>query len=110
MSPQPPLATHIELALRKQRLQLRIAEQRVRAVAQLERIEGFLGVVDRTRDFAHGLRREAPLLTAGALLLVIARPRLALRVARRAWVGWLLYRRLGRGLAPLMRILTRFSP
>lgn len=109
MSPQT-LQSHVELALRKQRLQLRAAEQRAAALAQLERIEGLLGVVDRARDLAHGLRREAPLLAAGALVVALVRPRLALRVARRAWIGWLLYRRLGRGLAPLMRILRRFSP
>lgn len=109
MNPQT-LQTHVDLALRKQRLQLRIAEQRAHAQSQLERIEGALGVVDRAREVVHGLRREVPLLTAGAALLVIIRPRLAFRVARRAWVGWILYRKLGRGLAPLIRILRRSSP
>ena len=109
MNPQA-LQSHVDLALRKQRLQLRAAEQRAAAIVQLERIEGLLGVVDHARDVAHGLRREAPLLAAGALLVLVVRPRLVLRVARRAWLGWMLYRRLGRGLAPLMRILRRFSP
>ena len=109
MNPQA-LQSHVDLALRKQRLQLRAAEQRAVALAQLERIESLLGVVDHARDVAHGLRREAPLLAAGAVVVLLVRPRLALRVARRAWVGWMLYRKLGRGLAPLMQILRRFSP
>lgn len=104
------LGAHVELALRKQRLQLRIAEQRAHAIEHLERIEGVLGVVDQASDCARSLRREAPLLTAGALALAVVRPRLALRLARRAWFGWVVYRKLGRGLAPLARILRRFSP
>lgn len=108
MNPQM-LQTHVELALRKQRLQLRAAEQRAAAVAQLERIEGLLGVVDRARGVAHGLRDEAPLLAMGALVLLIARPRLALRLARRVWFGWVVYRRAGRALDSLTTLLRRFS-
>lgn len=109
MSPQA-LQTHVDLALRKQRLQLRAADQRAVALAQFERIERLLGLVDHARDVAQGVRQEAPLLAIAALLVAIARPRLAIRIARRAWVGWILYRKLGRGLAPLMQILRRFSP
>ncbi|NMF89956.1 YqjK-like family protein [Aromatoleum petrolei] len=99
----------LELALRKQRLQFDAERQRETLVAGLERIESVLDVVDRARDRAQGLREHAPLLSALAFAAVLYRPRLALRVARRAWVGWMLYRRLGRGLDPLIGFLRRFA-
>lgn len=99
----------LELALRKQRLQMRSEQQREALLAGLGRIESLLEVVDRARDRAQGLREHVPLLTGVALLTLAIRPRLALRVARRAWLGWMLYRRLGRGLEPLIGFLRRFA-
>ena len=99
----------VELALRKQRLQFDAERQRETLVAGLERIEWVLDAVDRARDRAQGLREHVPLLAALALVVVLVRPRLALRAARRAWFGWLLYRRLERGLDPLIGFLRRFA-
>lgn len=100
---------HVELALRKQRLQFDIEQQRTTLVAGIERIESLLGTVDRARDRALGLREHVPLLAALAFVVVLVRPRVALRVGRRAWFGWMLYRRLGRGLDPLIGLLRRFA-
>jgi len=99
----------IEFALRKQRLQMRAAQQRADMLGRLEGVESVLNLVDAMRDSVRGLREHAPLLSAGALLFVVLKPRLAFRLARRAWLGWMLYRRVGRGLAPLMGILKRFG-
>lgn len=104
MNPQ-----QVELALRKQRLQFDVERQREALVAGFERIESVLDIVDRARDQARGLRDHVPLLSALAFAIVLLRPRLALRVARRAWFGWVLYRRLGRGLDPLIGFLRRFA-
>lgn len=99
----------LELALKKQRLQFDAERQRDALVAGLERIESVLDVVDRARDRAQGLREHVPLLLAVAFAVVLLRPRVVLRAARRAWFGWMLYRRLGRGLDPLIGFLRRFA-
>jgi len=99
----------LELALRRQRLQFAVELQRETIVAGLARIESVLDVVDRARDQVRGLRDHVPLLSALALAIVVIRPRGALRVARRAWFGWLLYRRLGRSLDALIDYLRRVA-
>lgn len=99
----------VELALRRQRLQFDAERQREAFVAGLARVESVLDVVDRARDEARGLRDHVPLLTALAVAIAVIRPRVALRMARRAWFGWLLYRRLGRSLDPLIGFLRRFA-
>lgn len=99
----------VELALRKQRLQFAAERQREAFVAGLERVESLLDVVDRARDRAQGLREHVPLLSALAIAVAFFRPRMALRVARRAWLGWMLYRKLGRGIEPLLGFLRRFA-
>lgn len=99
----------LELALRRQRLQFAAEHQREVIVAGLARVESVLDVVDRARDQVRGLRDHVPLLTALALAVVVIRPRGALRAARRAWFGWLLYRRLGRSLDSLIGYLRRVA-
>jgi YqjK-like protein len=103
------VARTVEFALRKQRLQLRAEQQRAEMLQGLEEVESVLDVVDRVREGVQGIGRQAPLLTAGAALLVALKPRLALRIVRRAWIGWVLYRKIGRGVAPLLDILKRFA-
>ncbi|HJV24889.1 MAG TPA: YqjK-like family protein [Aromatoleum sp.] len=107
MNPQR-VARAVEFALRKQRLQLRAEQQRAQMLQGLERIESVLDVADRVREGVRDLGRQAPLLSAGALLLVVLKPRFALRLAKRVWVGWAVYRRFGRGVEPLLGILRRF--
>lgn len=99
----------LELALKKQRLQIRAGQQRADLLGRLGRVEAVLDMVDRARDGARELRGSAPLLSAGALLFVVLKPRVALRMARRAWLGWLIYRKLGRSLEPLLGVLKRFG-
>jgi hypothetical protein len=99
----------VELALKKQRLQIRAEQQREDMLARLRGVESVLDVVDRARDGVRGLREQAPLLSAGVLLFVVLKPRLALRLVRRAWLGWMIYRKLGSRVAPLMGILKRFG-
>lgn len=103
----------VEFALRKQRLQIETGHQRADLVRRLAGLESTLDTVDSVRDQLAWARRHAPLLSGGALLLLVSRPRLLLRLARRSWVGWLLWRRL-RGkpggsmlplLAPALRIV-----
>lgn len=102
-------AQQVELALKKQRVMLRIEAQRADLVAGLGRVEALLDAVDNTRERVQGLRQHAPLIAAGALLIALTRPRAALRLARRGWVGWMLYRKLGQRLQPALDAFRRFA-
>lgn len=97
-----------ELALRKQRLQFRAAEQRSQLVIGMRRIEAALDVVDRTQDRLRWLRERTPVFAAAVVVLAIAKPRAALRLARRVWLGWAIYRRLEPRFAPLAAAVARF--
>lgn len=83
----------VEFALRKQRLQIDAARQREDTMHRLAGFESALDTVDRIRDGFAWAREHAPLLSVAALVLVATRPRLALRLANRAWIGWLVFRR-----------------
>jgi len=89
----------VEIALRKQRLQLRAERQRTELMAGLAAVDVVLDGVDRLRDGIGWLRQHAPAVSTFALVLLVLRPRFTLRWARRAWLGWQLYRRLRAGLA-----------
>ncbi|MBR0566477.1 YqjK-like family protein [Azoarcus sp. L1K30] len=84
----------IEIALRKQALQIRAERQRDALMAHLEGFESALDVVDEFRDGAHWARHHAPLLSGAVLILLASRPRQTFRLAKRASIAWLLYRRL----------------
>jgi hypothetical protein len=95
----------LELALRKQRLQLAAESQRAELLAGLEVVEGVLDRVDRLRDGVAWLRHHAPAVSTIALVLLVLRPRFTLRWLRRAWVGWQLVRRVRSGVdAALSRV------
>lgn len=82
----------IDLALRKQKLQLRAEAQRVDMTRRLSGIDGALDRVDTLREHLAWAKDKIPLLSVALLAVVAARPRFALRLAKRAWVGWLLVR------------------
>lgn len=108
-----------ELGVRKERVLLRIALERADAEHRLLGITAALDRVDRLRDGVraqfHWQKQKVPVLTLAALTVLATRPRFALRVARRAWVGWVLVQRLrGRplaglapALAPLLQMLVK---
>lgn len=97
-----------EFALRKQRLQLRALEQRRPIIAGVRRVERALDVVDSVHDHARWVREKTPLFAGAAFLLAVAKPRVALRLARRLWLGWLVYRRLEPRFAPLVAAVGGF--
>lgn len=95
----------LELALRKQRLQLAAERQRTELLAGLAVVDGVLHRLDRLRDGVAWLRQHAPAVSTFVLVLLALRPRFALRWLRRGWVGWQLYRRVRSGVdAALSRI------
>lgn len=101
----------IELALRKQKLQMRAEVQRADMARRLAGIDGALDRVDALREHLAWAKDRVPLLSVALLVVLAARPRLTLRLARRAWVGWLLLRQVRGGrfsallpaAAPLLR-------
>ena len=101
----------VELALRKQKLQLRAEAQRADITDRLAGIDGALDRVDSLREHLAWAKDKIPLLSAALIVVLLAKPKLTLRLARRAWVSWLLARQLrgGRfaallpGAIPLLR-------
>jgi len=88
---------HIELALRKQKLQLRAEAQRTDIAQRLAGIDGALDRVDSLRDNLAWAKDKIPLLSVALIVVLAAKPRLTLRLAKRAWVGWLLVRQVRGG-------------
>ena len=97
-------ARHVELALRKQRLQLRAETQRADIGRRLAGIDGALDRVDSLRDQLAWAKDKVPVLSVALLVVLAAKPRLTLRLAKRAWVGWLVVRQMRGGkLSALLR-------
>ncbi|ATE61426.1 YqjK-like family protein [Thauera sinica] len=110
----------LELALLKQRLQMRAEAERDELLRHLATVDSVLDAADRVHDRIRGslrwAREQAPLLSVATLVVLAVRPRQTFRLARRAWIGWLLWRRLkgkgGASLKPavasvLLRLLSR---
>ena len=87
----------VELALRKQKLQLRAEAQRADITQRLAGIDGALDRVDSLRDHLAWAKDKIPVLSVALLVVLAAKPRLTLRLAKRAWVGWLLVRQMRGG-------------
>ena len=83
----------LELALRKQRLQIRARMQRQDMAARLGGIGDALDQVDRLRDAVSWLRDNAPIVSSIAAGLLLLKPRGTLRWLRRALFGWQLFKR-----------------
>ncbi|MBU6441398.1 MAG: hypothetical protein KGJ03_12795 [Betaproteobacteria bacterium] len=103
----------VQLLLRKQRLQLRIAQQRVACLGLLEQAEGLMSAAQRLRNLGAGLggllREHSTLAATLGSLFLLWRPRGALRWLRNGWLLWLGLRR-GRGrLQAWLRLLGRLA-
>ncbi|MCK0506028.1 YqjK-like family protein [Aromatoleum anaerobium] len=98
----------VELALKKQALQIRADQQRTEMLRHLRGIESALDLVDRARDQVRWAREHVPLLSSVVLIAALVRPRATLRVARRAWLGWIVFRKLGQRFAPALGAFERW--
>ena len=100
--------TALELALKKQRLQ--IASESLRS--DFGRYAAGLAPVFAGADYAvegaRWLRRHPQFVVAAAVALIVARPQRAWRWARRAFVGWQAWRKLRDFMEP--RLQTRRQP
>lgn len=84
----------LELALKKQRLQWQIAAQREELGRFGAGLAPALGAADRVREGARWLRRHPEAVAAGVTALVVARPRVVWRWARRGFFAWQAWRKL----------------
>jgi len=88
-----------ELAVRRERLVARAAEQRAAVAASLAGCRSVLSIADRAFVWGQWARRHPALLAISTAVLVAARPRLGLRWVVRALSVW----RTGRFALDLVR-------
>jgi hypothetical protein len=84
----------IELALKKQRLQLKSEALRERWAAQALALQPVCRAGDGVRKVVAWTRRHPQALVAGSVALLVARPRAVIRWGRRTVLAWRSWRRL----------------
>ncbi|NTV11128.1 MAG: hypothetical protein HGA47_10185 [Zoogloea sp.] len=89
----------LEIALRKQRLQLKAEAQREDLASRLEAFGPILATFDRVGEGVDWAKRHAPIVATVSAVLLAIRPRATVRWLRRGWAGWKLFRRLKSSLA-----------
>lgn len=89
----------IELALKKQRLQLQAAAQRVMILRALESATPAFGVAEKVRTGWRWAKGHPEWLAGIGVALLVARPRAMWRWAGRSFLAWRALRRLRSALA-----------
>lgn len=84
----------LELALKKQRLQLQAAAQRVRILQTIESVSPAFGAADKARAAIGWAKTHPEVLVGTGIVLLVARPRFLLRWAQRGFFIWEGVRRL----------------
>jgi hypothetical protein len=84
----------LELALRRQRLQLLSADQREGLAEALGGLAPAFAAIERVREGVRSLLRHPEWLAGAAVVLVVARPRAVMRWARRGIFVWQISRRI----------------
>lgn len=83
----------VELALKRQRLQLLAGAQRLELQQQVAVFAPAFSFVDQVRAGIEFIRQRPHWLVGVAVAIVVARPRRAFRWLRRGFIVWQLYRR-----------------
>lgn len=83
-----------ELALRRRLLVLRSAALRGALARHSQALEAPFAAADRVRAGARWLYAQRALVTLGVVVVLVVRPRRAVRVARFGWWAWRSARRL----------------
>ncbi len=84
----------IDLALKKQRLQLKAAGERVLILQAIESAAPAFGAAERIRAALHWSKAHPEWLAGIAAALLVVRPRACFRWARRGFFVWQSLRRL----------------
>ncbi|HZV54932.1 MAG TPA: YqjK family protein [Rhodocyclaceae bacterium] len=83
----------LELALKKQRLQLKSNDLRERWLDHARGLQPLSEGVEGVGDVFAWLRRHPQLIVVISVVLLVARPRKALRWARRTFLAWQVWRK-----------------
>lgn len=86
----------LELALKKQRLQMSSDSLRSDVGRHAAGLAPVFSVADSTLEAARWMRRHPQVIVAAAVALAVARPGRAWRWARRAFLGWQAWQKLSR--------------
>jgi hypothetical protein len=97
----------VELALKRQRLQLLAAAQRLELQQRTAPFLPALAMADRVRAGIDYLKRHPEWVTLAVTVMVVTRPRRAFRWARRGFFAWRFWRRLRREAAGLLQPYQR---
>jgi hypothetical protein len=84
----------LELALKKQRLQLKAATQRQQVAHHLQIWSPAFGAADRVGTAMRWAKSHPEWLVGAGVILLVARPRAVLRWARRGFFFWQSLRRI----------------
>ncbi len=84
----------IELALKRQRLQTRIGEQRSAMAAHVSALRPVFSAADTIYAGFDWIKRNPEWLAGTAVVVVVVRPKFALRLARRGFLVWRTVRRV----------------
>ncbi|MBU0751610.1 MAG: YqjK-like family protein [Gammaproteobacteria bacterium] len=84
----------LELALRKQRLQLQSATQRDALVAAAAGLAPIFAVADGVRDGTRWLLDHPEWVAGGLVAVLVARPCVVFRWVRRSFFAWQLWRKV----------------
>jgi hypothetical protein len=84
---------HRELQLERERLLLRSTELRMTIAIDSRALEAPLALADQVRSGLRWLRAHPEWPLGAAIVLLILRPRRALRWTLKLWSGWRLWRR-----------------
>lgn len=101
MSPQ-----HLELALKKQRLQLQIANQREALAHHVAGLQPLFTAADQAQNVGRWLRRHPEAVAATAVAVLVARPKVVWRWLGRGVFAWRAWARLRGGLGRLESLLA----
>ncbi len=93
-------AVRLDLALKKQRLQLVAASLRTDIARHGSGLAPVFKAADRVVDGTVWVRHHPQVLVAAAVALAVAKPKRAWRWGRRAFIGWQTWRRLQDFLEP----------
>ena len=93
-------ATALELALKKQRLQIASETLRGDFGRHAAGLSPLFSGADLAVDGLRWARRNPQVVAAAAVALLVARPKRAWRWARRAFFGWQAWRKLQQFLPP----------
>jgi YqjK-like protein len=89
----------LEIALKRQRLQLQAAQQRLELRRTLGEFAPLFAVVSTLRSGMAYFKQHPEWLVGAALMMAVARPRAVLRWLRRGFIAWQFARQVRRSLA-----------